>query len=249
MALEALAEAKFSHKSDVFAFGVLLWETLSLGQTPWGAFAVQDFVGALQRGERLQFPPAVAEDPEAQIVYGVCTRCWASTPRKRPQFVQLENELAVQVAVAMATRGGATAPSAGTEGAAVSVATARVGDVGARSSAVGPSIDADGYVEEPIEFSRANAPYERSMCARGLDENGYVTEHSGLALQVSELDEDGYVANTNFVEPQLDFRNDRVGATGTPGDVVVTNSHGNMDEYGRAIELIERKEESGSTRV
>jgi hypothetical protein len=59
MPLEALREAKFSHKSDVFSFGVLLWEILSLGQTPWGAFGVQEFAGALARGERMPLPAAL----------------------------------------------------------------------------------------------------------------------------------------------------------------------------------------------
>ena len=48
MPLEALMEGKFSHKSDVWAFGVLLWEITSLAKTPWGAFGVADMADALR---------------------------------------------------------------------------------------------------------------------------------------------------------------------------------------------------------
>ena len=41
-------EAKFSHKSDVFSFGVLIWEILSYARTPWGAFGTADMADALR---------------------------------------------------------------------------------------------------------------------------------------------------------------------------------------------------------
>ena len=56
LSLEAITEVKFSHKSDVFGFGVLLWELLTYARTPWGAFGVADMVDALRAGERLQKP-------------------------------------------------------------------------------------------------------------------------------------------------------------------------------------------------
>ena len=42
--LEAIRDAAFSHKSDVFSFGVLMWEICTLGKPPWGAFGVADIV-------------------------------------------------------------------------------------------------------------------------------------------------------------------------------------------------------------
>jgi serine/threonine protein kinase len=203
MPLEALAEAKFSHKSDVFAFGVLLWEVLALGQTPWGAFGVKDFVDALSRGERLQFPPAVADDSVAQSVYSVCIRCWTTEPRKRPPFVQLATELAVQVTVAAATRGGETA--------ARSPAPHNVGDCGAAAAV--PTLDSDGYVEEPISLHRAGIghgyvnpePYrdsQRRSPLGGRDEHVAATSGADLhaprldGMHTPQLDGDGYVEDT-----------------------------------------------------
>ena len=56
MPLEALRDATFSHKSDVFGFGVLVWEMCTLAKPPWGAFGLQDVVQGLRDGDRLQRP-------------------------------------------------------------------------------------------------------------------------------------------------------------------------------------------------
>jgi serine/threonine protein kinase len=128
MPLEALRDARFSVKSDVFSFGVLLWEILTLGQTPWGAFPVHEFVAALEQGHRLQFPSAL-EQPQnpckrtepgeissdgimdlftrkdtnlAKKVYTIAERCWASNPDKRPHFHQLAAEFAIHHTVVVA---------------------------------------------------------------------------------------------------------------------------------------------------
>ena len=72
-----MEDAKFSHKSDVFGYGVLLWELLSYARTPWGAFGVGDMVDALKSGERLQRPgllPAEAEGSLYSMALRYCTR-------------------------------------------------------------------------------------------------------------------------------------------------------------------------------
>jgi Ran GTPase-activating protein (RanGAP) involved in mRNA processing and transport/tRNA A-37 threonylcarbamoyl transferase component Bud32 len=120
MSLEALRHGRFSHASDVFAFGVLLWEVLSLGQTPWGVFGVSDFSQALANGERLPFPPAFEQSSDedggtAQTVYAVALRCWKENPLKRPHFHQLEAELAVHHTV-LSSAVAATTPCDGPPG-------------------------------------------------------------------------------------------------------------------------------------
>ncbi len=57
MAPETVLEAKYSAKSDVWAFGVLCYEVTSLGMTPYGALGGQELMAELQRGYRLPQPP------------------------------------------------------------------------------------------------------------------------------------------------------------------------------------------------
>ena len=56
MAPETVHEAKYSSKSDVWAFGVLCYEVTSLGMTPYGALSGHELMAELQRGYRLPQP-------------------------------------------------------------------------------------------------------------------------------------------------------------------------------------------------
>jgi serine/threonine protein kinase len=57
MAPEAIKDARYSNKSDVWAFGVLLYEVTSLGMTPYGALGGQELLNELDGGYRLPQPP------------------------------------------------------------------------------------------------------------------------------------------------------------------------------------------------
>ncbi|OXA53397.1 Receptor-type tyrosine-protein kinase FLT3 [Folsomia candida] len=57
MAPESLDRLQFTHQSDVWSYGVLLWEIYSLGETPWpGLTWTSDFVHKLHNGLRLERP-------------------------------------------------------------------------------------------------------------------------------------------------------------------------------------------------
>ena len=99
MPLEAIRDAKFSHKSDVFSFGVLLWELCSFGRPPWGAFGLTDIIDSLKKEERLQKQPGAPDS-----MHEMCLRCWATDPASRPSFAQVNDELQILPAIIMNTR-------------------------------------------------------------------------------------------------------------------------------------------------
>jgi serine/threonine protein kinase len=225
MALEALREAKFSHKSDVFAFGVLLWEILSFGQTPWGAFAVSTFSQALANGERLAAPlvPANSGNAETRLkttMYTIAMRCWRENPVKRPHFHQLEAEFAVHCTVLATSR--AVAPNDGSGQRSLTDAEiyplvgngstkqsfAVLGADGYVAENGAEALGADGYVAENGAEALGGDGYFDTDQKPALDTNGYVTEAIftqrpnldcfGYVVggrQQAILDDDGYVAN------------------------------------------------------
>jgi len=57
MAVESLRDLTFSHKTDVWAFGVKLWEIFSLGEVPYpGMSYTLNFVAELENGLRMNKP-------------------------------------------------------------------------------------------------------------------------------------------------------------------------------------------------
>ncbi|KAM4631310.1 tyrosine-protein kinase Fes/Fps isoform 1-T1 [Polymixia lowei] len=87
-ALEALNYGRYTTESDVWSFGVLLWETFSLGMTPYASMNNQQTRDEVERGYRMLAPRACP--PE---IYTLMRSCWHNEPRNRPSFRQLRTEL------------------------------------------------------------------------------------------------------------------------------------------------------------
>ncbi|XP_017367853.1 cytoplasmic tyrosine-protein kinase BMX isoform X1 [Cebus imitator] len=75
---------KYSSKSDIWAFGILMWEVFSLGKQPYDLYDNSQVVLKVSQGHRL-YRPHLASDTVYQIMY----RCWHELPEKRPTFQQL----------------------------------------------------------------------------------------------------------------------------------------------------------------
>ncbi|KFB47569.1 hypothetical protein ZHAS_00015535 [Anopheles sinensis] len=87
MALESIFEHVFSMKTDVWSYGVFLWELFTLGSPPYPTFAVnEEFFNKLKDGYRLERPQYVCED-----IYYMMLSCWCVNPERRPTFVELES--------------------------------------------------------------------------------------------------------------------------------------------------------------
>ncbi|CAH1265024.1 FGFR3 [Branchiostoma lanceolatum] len=92
MALESLRDGVFTSQSDVWSFGVLLWEIATFGEEPRYPRVYRpdcgQLVRLLKRGTRLEKPE---ECPVS--LYRLMCQCWAGDPEDRPDAVQLEPRL------------------------------------------------------------------------------------------------------------------------------------------------------------
>ncbi|XP_067453071.1 megakaryocyte-associated tyrosine-protein kinase isoform X2 [Thunnus thynnus] len=85
---EALKKEKFSTKSDVWSYGVLLWEIFSYGRQPYPKMSLQEVKEKVEVGYRMEAP----EDCPAGV-YSLMRICWEQEPRKRPPFHKLREKL------------------------------------------------------------------------------------------------------------------------------------------------------------
>ncbi|XP_074820278.1 tyrosine-protein kinase RYK isoform X5 [Natator depressus] len=84
MALESLVNNEFSSASDVWAFGVTLWELMTLGQTPYVDIDPFEMAAYLKDGYRIAQPINCPDE-----LFAVMACCWALDPEERPKFQQL----------------------------------------------------------------------------------------------------------------------------------------------------------------
>ncbi|KAM7357516.1 tyrosine-protein kinase Abl isoform 2-T2 [Cochliomyia hominivorax] len=85
---EGLAYNKFSTKSDVWAFGVLLWEIATYGMSPYPGIDLTDVFHKLEKGYRMERPPGCP--PE---VYDLMRQCWQWNAADRPTFKSIHHAL------------------------------------------------------------------------------------------------------------------------------------------------------------
>uniref|UniRef100_A0A8C7R692 Receptor protein-tyrosine kinase n=1 Tax=Oncorhynchus mykiss TaxID=8022 RepID=A0A8C7R692_ONCMY len=87
MALECIHYRKFTHQSDVWSYGVTIWELMMFGGKPYDGIPTRDIPDLLEKGERLPQPPICTID-----VYMVMVKCWMIDADSRPKFKELAAE-------------------------------------------------------------------------------------------------------------------------------------------------------------
>ncbi|XP_070618125.1 tyrosine-protein kinase Fes/Fps isoform X2 [Erythrolamprus reginae] len=85
---EALNYGCYSSESDIWSFGILLWEAFSLGATPYANMNNQQTREAVEKGIRLNAPDQCPEE-----VYQLMLKCWKYEPQKRPSFSTILQDL------------------------------------------------------------------------------------------------------------------------------------------------------------
>jgi len=88
MAVESLEQGIYTSQSDVWSFGVLLWEIETGGCAPYAGMVVSELLAKLKAGSRLEKPRYCSD-----WLYTVMLRCWNADPKKRPTFEELSDEL------------------------------------------------------------------------------------------------------------------------------------------------------------
>uniref|UniRef100_A0A8C1DRL3 receptor protein-tyrosine kinase n=1 Tax=Cyprinus carpio carpio TaxID=630221 RepID=A0A8C1DRL3_CYPCA len=84
MAIESLNYSVYTTNSDVWSYGVLLWEVVSLGGTPYCGMTCAELYEKLPQGYRLEKPLNCDDE-----VYELMKQCWKEKPYERPSFAQI----------------------------------------------------------------------------------------------------------------------------------------------------------------
>ncbi|XP_020798926.1 vascular endothelial growth factor receptor 1 isoform X6 [Drosophila serrata] len=93
LALESLSDHVFSTYSDVWSFGIVLWEMFSLAKVPYpGIDPNQELFNKLNDGYRMEKPPYANQE-----LYDIMLECWRKNPESRPLFNELEKRFATML--------------------------------------------------------------------------------------------------------------------------------------------------------
>ncbi|XP_012889167.1 PREDICTED: proto-oncogene tyrosine-protein kinase receptor Ret [Dipodomys ordii] len=88
MAIESLFDHIYTTQSDVWSFGVLLWEIVTLGGNPYPGIPPERLFNLLKTGHRMERPDNCSEE-----MYSLMLQCWKQEPDKRPVFADISKDL------------------------------------------------------------------------------------------------------------------------------------------------------------
>ncbi|XP_030623382.1 epidermal growth factor receptor [Chanos chanos] len=87
MALESIIQQTYTHQSDVWSYGVTVWELMTFGSKPYDGIPASEIADVLEKGERLPQPSICTID-----VYMIMVKCWMIDADSRPRFRELISE-------------------------------------------------------------------------------------------------------------------------------------------------------------
>ncbi|XP_065684796.1 fibroblast growth factor receptor 3 isoform X1 [Hydra vulgaris] len=88
MAPESLFDKIYTSNSDVWSYGILLWEVYTLGGSPYPGLPTEELFSFLEDGRRMDCPEIC---PKA--IYEIMLDCWKKSPYDRPLFAQITERL------------------------------------------------------------------------------------------------------------------------------------------------------------
>ncbi|XP_061188661.1 tyrosine-protein kinase receptor-like [Saccostrea echinata] len=88
MSPESMLNGRFSSKTDIWAFGVLMWEIYTGARLPYGDFTIDAVMSHIIQGGKLDKPAKCSDD-----VWQIMQMCWLDCADERPSFRDLEKSL------------------------------------------------------------------------------------------------------------------------------------------------------------
>ncbi|XP_019853335.1 PREDICTED: epidermal growth factor receptor-like [Amphimedon queenslandica] len=182
---ESIQQRIFTHKTDVWSFGVTVWEILTFGESPFKGKSVFELLKLLEKGDRLKQPKTCTLE-----FYKTLQNCWELEPERRPSFEDLVYQFNTMMmspkkyVIIKNTRTlrGAVYTSHDSNNKESNFHKGRNEDIHKDSN------DKDGYVDCLQEDSNDKDGYVDCLQENFNDKDGYVD-----CLQEDFNDKDGYV--------------------------------------------------------
>ena len=84
MAPESICDGQFTSKSDVWSYGVVLWEIATLAEVPYQGLSNEEVLSHVKSG---QHPTPPKDCPN--VVSSLMLECWQTHPNSRPTFLDI----------------------------------------------------------------------------------------------------------------------------------------------------------------
>ena len=162
---EALSGGLFSSSSDVWAFGVVLWEIFSHGADPYGKLTGLAVAKLVINGKRLSQPKHCNFS-----VYKIMRSCWQVLPEMRPTFIALNDALK---AVRFEVTGDSQADS--------NVSSIEHKDSSAKSSKADQAVSLSHTPRTDSKSIKSGIPDQVNLYSNGSGDNPSVPSHADLS--------------------------------------------------------------------
>ncbi|KAL0962460.1 hypothetical protein UPYG_G00340260 [Umbra pygmaea] len=177
---EAIQYRRYSSASDVWSFGIVMWEVMSYGERPYWDMANQDVIKAIEDGFRL---PAPLSCPAH--IHQLMLDCWQKERTERPTFSQVHSALSKSIrspdAIGSSTLSRRTLPQLGTLPLGSSISLSE------RTLPSFPSFNSVGEWLDAVDMGR----YKDNFTAAGycyLESVARMTVQDVLSLGVTSLE-------------------------------------------------------------
>ncbi|XP_065577459.1 insulin-like peptide receptor isoform X2 [Artemia franciscana] len=88
MSPESLKDGVFTSQSDIWSFGVVLWEMATLASQPYQGLSNEQVLKYVMDGGKMEMPEDCPD-----ILYNLMLQCWKFQPKQRPRFVDIVEQL------------------------------------------------------------------------------------------------------------------------------------------------------------